>query len=61
MSSINGIGATRQAQEHLSALAAAIDGLTECDLTGLPDSELTAVMQQVAKSLRRAAAVAGTG
>ncbi|MFI6429124.1 DUF222 domain-containing protein [Rhodococcus oryzae] len=57
MSSINGIGAAGQVREHLSALAAAIDGLTECDLTGLPDGELTAVMQQVEKSLRRTGAV----
>ncbi|TJZ79583.1 DUF222 domain-containing protein [Rhodococcus oryzae] len=57
MSSIDGVGAGEQVQEHLSALAAAIDGLTACDLTGLSDGELTSVMQQVEKSLRRAGAV----
>ncbi|MFG1781573.1 DUF222 domain-containing protein [Rhodococcus oryzae] len=57
MGSINGVGAAEQVREHLSALAAAIDGLTECDLTGLQDSELTSVMQQVEKALRRAGAV----
>ncbi|AQA23485.1 hypothetical protein BTZ20_2987 [Rhodococcus sp. MTM3W5.2] len=44
-------------QGHLSALTAAIDGLTECDLTRLQDGELTSVMQRVEKSLRRADAV----
>ncbi|MBP1158802.1 HNH endonuclease signature motif containing protein [Rhodococcus sp. PvR099] len=57
MRSIDGIGVSEQVHGHLSALAAAVDGLTECDLTGLPDGELTSVMQQVEMSLRRADAV----
>ncbi|MGW6379093.1 DUF222 domain-containing protein [Rhodococcus sp. NPDC055112] len=57
MGSIDGVGVAGRVQEHLSALVAAVDGLCECDLTGLPDGELTSVMQQAERSLRRAGAV----
>ncbi|TJZ81269.1 DUF222 domain-containing protein [Rhodococcus oryzae] len=57
MSSNDVVGVSEQVHGHLSALAAAIDGLTECDLTGLPGGELTSVMQQVEISLRRAGTV----
>ncbi|MFC7447314.1 HNH endonuclease signature motif containing protein [Rhodococcus daqingensis] len=57
MSTISGVGVSEQVRGHLYALAGAVEGLCECDLTGLPDSELTTVMQQAEKSLRQASVV----
>ena len=43
--------------EHLTALAAAVTGLLDVDLTGVSDSDVMLTMQQLETSLRRAGAV----
>ncbi|MFI6431289.1 HNH endonuclease signature motif containing protein [Rhodococcus oryzae] len=57
MSSIDGVGATGQVQEHLSTIADAVEGLCDSDLTGLSDAELTDTMRRLERSLRRTSAV----
>nr|WP_246044990.1 HNH endonuclease signature motif containing protein [Rhodococcus oryzae] len=57
MSSIDRIGATGQMQGHLSAIADAVEGLCDSDLTGLSDDELTDTMRRLEKTLRRASVV----
>ena len=56
MSSTWGLAAD-QVTEHLTALAAAVTGLLDADLTGVSDSDVMLMMQQLEKSLRRAGAV----
>ena len=46
-----------EVKTHLTALAAAVDGLLGADVTGLPSADVIDVMQQLEKSLRRAGAV----
>lgn len=56
MSSTGGL-AVHQVTEHLTALAAAVTGLLDADLTGVSDSDVMLTMRQLEKSLRRAGAV----
>ncbi|WP_370180540.1 DUF222 domain-containing protein [Rhodococcus wratislaviensis] len=56
MSSTGGLAAG-QVMEHLTALDAAVSGLLDADLSGVSDSDVVLIMQQLEKSLRRAGSV----
>ncbi|MGH3804794.1 MAG: hypothetical protein ACRDTD_32555, partial [Pseudonocardiaceae bacterium] len=56
MSSTGGSVGSRVA-EHLSMLAAAVDGLLESGLAGLSDGDVVEMMRGLERSLRRAEAV----
>ncbi|MFD4180869.1 DUF222 domain-containing protein [Rhodococcus sp. NPDC058514] len=57
MSSTDGFGVAGQVQGHLAAIADAVEGLCDADLTGLADADLTDTMRRLETSLRQASAV----
>ncbi|MFD4183002.1 HNH endonuclease, partial [Rhodococcus sp. NPDC058514] len=57
MGSTDGFGVAGQVQGHLTAIADAMSGLCDMDMTGLADGELTDTMRRLETSLRQASAV----